>query len=50
MNVVGGIIDFPDNSNSALFKMKRKIIGQTGNDGIKDFRQNSTIKTRNTIN
>ena len=45
MNVVSGITDFPDNNNSALFKMKQKITGQTGNDGIRDFRKNSTIKT-----
>ena len=35
LNAVGVIIDFPDNSNSALFKLKQKITGETGNDGIK---------------
>ena len=33
--------DFPDNNSSALFKLKRKITGQTGNDGTKD------VKNRN---
>ena len=33
----GNIIDFPDdNNNSASFKFKQKITGQTGNDGRKD--------------
>ena len=35
LNAVGVIIDFPDNNNSALFKLKQKITGETGNDGIK---------------
>ena len=35
LNAVGVIIDFPDNSNSALFKLKQKITGETGNDGTK---------------
>ena len=34
----GNIIDFPDgiNNNSASFKFKQKITGQTGNGGTKD--------------
>ena len=33
----GNIIYFPDdNNNSASFKFKQKITGQTGNDGRKD--------------
>ena len=34
----GNIIDFPDgiNNNSASFKFKPKITGQTGNGGTKD--------------
>ena len=35
LNAVGVIIDFSDNSNSALFKLKQKITGETGNDGTK---------------
>ena len=35
LNAVGVIIDFPDNNNSALFKLKQKITGETGNDGTK---------------
>ena len=32
------IIYFPaNNNNSVLFKLKRKITGQTGNDAIKDI-------------
>ena len=31
------IIDFPANkNNSASFKFKQQITGQTGNDGLKD--------------
>ena len=30
------VIDFPDNTASALFKTKQKITGQTGNDGTKN--------------
>ena len=34
----GNVIYFPDgNNNTALFKFKQKITGQTGNDGIKDI-------------
>ena len=34
----GNITDFPDdNNNSALFKLKQKITGQTGNGGTKDI-------------
>ena len=33
----GKIIDFPDNNNnSASFKFKQQLIGQTGNGGTKD--------------
>ena len=32
----GNIIDVPDNPDSASFKYKQKITGQTGNDAIKD--------------
>ena len=33
----GNIIDFPDdNNNSASYKFKQKITGQTGNGGTKD--------------
>ena len=34
----GNIIDFPDgiNNNSASFKFKQKMTGQTGNGGTKD--------------
>ena len=35
LNAVGIIIHFPDNNNSALFKLKQKITGETGNDGTK---------------
>ena len=38
LNVVGDVIDFPDNNNSASFKLK-KLIGETGNDGIKDVKK-----------
>ena len=44
LNVVGDVIDFPDNNNSASFKLKQKLIGETGNDGIKDVKK-CTIKT-----
>ena len=34
----GNITDFPDDNNdSALFKLKQKITGQTGNGGTKDI-------------
>ena len=39
LNVVGDVIDFPDNNNSASFKLKQKLIGETGNDGIKDVKK-----------
>ena len=39
LNVVGDVIDFPDNNNSASFKIKQKLIGETGNDGIKDVKK-----------
>ena len=31
-----GIIDFTDHNNTASFKFKQKITGQTGNDESKD--------------
>ena len=32
LNAAGGIIDFLEYNNSASFKFKQKITGQTGND------------------
>ena len=40
-----GNIDFPDdNNNSASFKFKQKIIGQTGNYGTKDVEIMAPLK------
>ena len=37
LTAAGAIIDFPDTkNNSALFKFKQKVTGQTRNDGTKD--------------
>ena len=36
INNNGAIIDVPDDSDSASFKSKQKIMGRTGNDGTKD--------------
>ena len=36
LDINKNIIDFPGSNNSILFKLKEKITGQTGNDGIKD--------------
>ena len=44
LNFVGDVIDFPDNNNSASFKLKQKIIGQSGNDGIKDVKNIVPLK------
>ena len=38
LEVNGNIVDFPANSNSASFKFKQQITGQTGNDGTKDVK------------
>ena len=37
INNNGVIIDVPDDFNSASFKSKQKITGQTGGNGTKDF-------------
>ena len=36
LNDNGEIIDFPADNNSASFKFKQRITGQTGNSGTKD--------------
>ena len=36
LNDSGDIIDFPDNTDSALFQFKQKITGQREDDGIND--------------
>ena len=35
LNTAGGIFDFPDDSNSALFRFNQIITDQTGNKGTK---------------
>ena len=44
-DIHGDIIDFPvANNNSASFKFKQKIIGQTGNRQHKRRQNNGSIK------
>ena len=40
----GDIIDIPEDPNSASFKYKQKITGQTRDDARKDVKDNGTIK------
>ena len=40
----GAIVDVPDDPESASFKYKRNIIGQTGNDGTKNVQMVVLLK------